>query len=119
MLGRFLIQRRSLNAYVSTMSKDIEIRRLEARQAGFHETSQSEDGPTATSATWSHHMPLIKRLYIDDNYSLDQVMEIMARDYDFYAGYGAGNIPHTQMAGWSCNGAEICTFAGKSHTKRN
>lgn len=34
---------------------------------------------------WSRHMPTIKRLYIDEDNTLKEVMEIMERDHNFVA----------------------------------
>lgn len=41
------------------------------------------EGPSPE--TWEVHRPMIKRLYLDEDKTLPQVMEIMKRDYDFKA----------------------------------
>ena len=34
---------------------------------------------------WSRHRPTIKRLYIDERKKLKEVIDVMARDYNFVA----------------------------------
>ena len=39
------------------------------------------NGNSPTAEDWTRHRPLIKRLYVDEDRTLKDVMAIMARDY--------------------------------------
>lgn len=42
-------------------------------------------GRTPSRYDWSKHMPTIKRLYIDEDKTLNQVLDIMKEEHDFVA----------------------------------
>lgn len=42
-------------------------------------------GRTPSRYDWSKHMPVIKRLYIDEDKTLKEVLEIMQREHNFIA----------------------------------
>ncbi|KAJ4396493.1 hypothetical protein N0V93_000712 [Gnomoniopsis smithogilvyi] len=68
------------------MNRPLEIRRLASREAERNDLRQSENGRPTTPDIWSRHIAQIKRLYVDENCSLAQVMNTMAKDHDFHAG---------------------------------
>lgn len=37
---------------------------------------------------WPKYMPIIRRLYLDEDLTLQEVMRIMASEYGFVASYG-------------------------------
>lgn len=45
----------------------------------------AKSGRTPSRYDWSKHMPAIKRLYIDEDKTLKEVLDIMHRDYNFVA----------------------------------
>lgn len=48
-------------------------------------TRVGKPGRTPSRYDWSKHMPTIKRLYIDEDKTLNQVLEIMKEEHDFVA----------------------------------
>lgn len=44
---------------------------------------EGSSGPSIND--WSRHRPTIKRLYLNERKKLKEVMDIMARDYNFVA----------------------------------
>lgn len=68
------------------MSELVEISPLDNQEALAHSHGHGEMERMPTQERWSRHMAHIRRLYIDHNFSLEEVMRIMARDYDFHAG---------------------------------
>lgn len=47
--------------------------------------SVGKPGRTPSRYDWSKHMPTIKRLYIDEDKTLKQVLDIMKEEHDFIA----------------------------------
>lgn len=45
----------------------------------------SRSGRTPSRYDWSKYMPIIKKLYIDEDKTLKEVLETMQREYDFVA----------------------------------
>lgn len=39
----------------------------------------------SSAVQWAEHQPIIKKLYVDEGRTLQDVMEIMKREYDFDA----------------------------------
>lgn len=37
---------------------------------------------------WAKYMPIIRRLYLDEDMTLQEVMKVMALEYGFIASYG-------------------------------
>ena len=54
----------------------------------------------ATAAQWLQHKTTIKRLYLKENKTLREVMEIMSTQYDFHATYGRSSIPRLSSCCW-------------------
>lgn len=44
-----------------------------------------KSGRTPSRYDWSKHRPIIKKLYIDEDKTLKEVLETMQREYDFVA----------------------------------
>lgn len=68
------------------MTELLEVSRLENQEVWSHNPGHGENERMPTQERWSRHIAHIRRLYIDHNFSLEEVMRIMARDYDFHAG---------------------------------
>lgn len=47
--------------------------------------TKATDGRSLGQYDWAHHMPTIKRLYVDEKRNLKDVKEIMEREYGFRA----------------------------------
>lgn len=47
--------------------------------------TQAAGGWYSTKHDWAAHMPTMKRLFIDEDKTLDEVMGIMSREYGFIA----------------------------------
>lgn len=99
------------------MSRPLEIPLLGNQAARGLDSHQSETDLAVTPDKWSRHIPHIRRLYIDEELPLEEVMKIMARDYKFHAGYGT-NCSQITCA-WSCDEAETWVPAGRKRTKLN
>lgn len=72
---------------IPRMSESLDTPALRPQDAKVHDPRQSETERMAKSDRWSRHIAQIRRLYIDQNLSLEEVMETMARNFDFHAGY--------------------------------
>lgn len=46
---------------------------------------QATDGKSHGKLSWATYMPTIERLYFDEDRSFGNVMEIMLKEYGFYA----------------------------------